>query len=112
MGETFEEVTLLGRPALFTDLWIDRGSVPDGYHMYEIRHDDDCQGDAVQIAKGILVNFWGTAIMRDKLRLGPDGYMDIDPDALNYFGKRDCRTMSEFMQAYPPKIKLPKGRER
>jgi hypothetical protein len=112
MKETFEEVTLLGRPALFTDLRIDRGSVPDGYHMYEIRHDDECMGDAVQIAKGILVNYWGTVIMRDKLRLPPDGYLDLNPDDLNYFGKRDCRSMDEFMRTYPPKTRPSKNHER
>jgi hypothetical protein len=111
MKERFDEVTLLGRPALFTDLRIERSTVPEGYHLYEVRHGDECQFDAVQVARGIMVNHCGTLIMRDKLRLGADGYLDIDPQDLDLSGKGGCRSMDEFMQAYPPKTKKPKNKE-
>lgn len=52
MKEDFEEVTILDKPALFTSLRIDRNTVPHGYHLYEVRHDDDCQGDAVWACAG------------------------------------------------------------
>ena len=111
MTEDYEEVTLLEKPAIFTILRIDRTTVPKGYHLYEIRHDDDCQGDAVQVAKGIMVNHWGTVIMRDELPMPPDGYLDIEPDDLNY-STGDCRSMAEFMQKYPAKTKPPQSHER
>jgi hypothetical protein len=104
MEEIFEEVTILNIPALFISLRIDRRTVPAGYHVYEVRHDDDCQGDAVQIAQGIMVNHWGSLITRDEIAL-PDGkYLDIDPDAL-VFAPNDCRCMSDFMEKYPLNIK-------
>ena len=101
MEESFEEVTILEKPALFTSIRIDRGTVPQGYHLYEVRHDDDCQGDAVQIARGIMVNHWGSLITREEIALPPDGYLDIEPEDLNY-GAGECRSMNDFMEKYPP----------
>jgi hypothetical protein len=111
MEEEFEEITVLGKPALFTPIRIDRNTVPQGYHYYEIRHDDECQGDAVQIARGIMVNHWGGIIMRDKLKLPPDGYIDIEPNDVSY-GAGDCRRVKDFMEKYPAKTKPPKSYER
>jgi hypothetical protein len=111
MKESFEEVAILGKPALFTCIRIDRSTVPRGYHLYEVRHDDERQGDAVQIARGILVNHWGTLITRDEIKLPPDKCLDIEPDDLNY-GCGDCRNMRDFMKAYPPKTRPPKSHER
>lgn len=51
MTENFEEVEILGKPALFSSLRIDRSTLPKGLYLYEVRHDDDCQGIACQIAR-------------------------------------------------------------
>ena len=45
MTEQFEDVTVLGHPMIFTCLRVDRDTVPEGLYMYEVRHDDDQQGD-------------------------------------------------------------------
>ena len=100
MIERFEEATILDKPALFTSARIDRSTIPHGYHLYEVRHDDDCQGDAVQIARSITVNHWGSLITPDELELDADGFMDIEPEAVNY-SAGDCRSMKEFMKKYP-----------
>ena len=47
MKETFEEVTVLDHPMIFTCARIDRDTVPKGLYVYEVRHDDDQQGDPV-----------------------------------------------------------------
>ena len=39
MEETFTEVRVLGKPAFFHDLRIDRSTVPKGLYLYEVRHD-------------------------------------------------------------------------
>lgn len=85
MTEKFEDVTVLGHPMLFTCLRVDRDTVPQGMYMYEVRHDDDQQGEPVQIANWIMVNHWGTLISNRPIRLEPrpDGrnaYRDIDPE--------------------------------
>ena len=111
MQEDFEEVTILNKPALFSSLRIDRNTIPRGYHLYEVRHDDECQGIAVQIARGIMVNHWGTLITRDEIKLPPDGYLDLEPEDLNYT-TGECDSMKEFMEKYPSIVKPPKSQER
>lgn len=63
----YEQVTVTGHTALYTNERIKRDTVPDGWYLYEVRHDDECQGIPCEIAKGILVNFWGSLLMHDKL---------------------------------------------
>jgi hypothetical protein len=100
MLEDFEEVTILDKPALFTPIRIKRDTVPHGYQLYEVRHDDDCQGDAVQIARNIVVNHWGSLITLDEIKLDLDGFLDIEPDDMNYC-TGDCRYMKDYMAKYP-----------
>ena len=111
MEEIFDEVTILEKPALFTCCRIERSTIPKGYEMYEVRHDDDCRGDAVQIARGIMVNHWGTLITREEIELPEDGRLNIDSDDLNY-GCGDCSTMKEFMEKYPQKVPPSRNRGR
>ena len=63
----YERVRILEKEAFFTCDRIQRDSVPEGLYQYEVRHDDDGFGNPVQIAKGILVNFYGSLLCRDKL---------------------------------------------
>lgn len=109
--EDFEEVTIFDKPALFTPLRIERDTVPRGYFSYEVRHDDDGMGDAVQLARNIIVNHWGTLITRDEIKLPSDGFLDIEPDAINY-GAGGCGSMKEYMEKYPAKAMPPKSYER
>ena len=104
MNESFEEVILLGKPAMFTSIRLNHSDVPKGYNIYELRHDDDCNGDVVQVGKRIIVNHWGTVIMRDKLALDANGLLDIEPDDINY-GTGDCNTMKEYIAKYPAQHK-------
>lgn len=85
MEETFENVTVSGYPMLFTCLRVDRKTVPEGLFLYEVRHDDDQQGEPVQIANWVMVNHWGTLISNRKIALEPNisgnnAYRDIDPE--------------------------------
>jgi len=115
MKETFEEVTVLGKPMLFTCLRIDRNTVPKGLYLYEVRHDDDQRGDPVQIGKWILVNHWGTLISNEPIKL--DSYetnnalRDIDPETdWNYEGVET--TVQKYMERHPPKKEKRKDFER
>ena len=54
---TYDEVTIFGVPALFTDLRVDRSTVPDGVYRYEVRYSDEYGGEPVELARGILVDF-------------------------------------------------------
>lgn len=44
MTEHYEEITVCGKPALFTSIRIKRDTVPDGLYTYDVRHDDECRG--------------------------------------------------------------------
>ena len=44
MTERYEEITVCGKPALFTSIRIKRDTVPDGLYAYDVWHDDKCRG--------------------------------------------------------------------
>lgn len=109
MAESYEKVTVLGKPMLFSGCRIDRKTLPKGMYLYEVRHDDDGRGDPCQIAQWVLVNHWGTLISNEPIKLVPstridNAYLDIDPEKdWNYEGE-EC-TLLEYMQEHPPKNK-------
>ena len=114
MEEKFEDVTVLGHPMLFTCARVDKSTVPDRLFMYEVRHDDDMQGDPVQIANWIMVNHWGTLISNRPVTLTPNAnrnnaYRDIDPEEdWNYEGS--VSTVKEYMEKHPPEVSKKKDR--
>lgn len=58
---------------------INRNTVPKGLYLYKVRHDDEGWGNPLQIAKGIMVNHFGSIITRGQVQLPANGYLDIDP---------------------------------
>lgn len=78
--EHFTPIKLYGREVLFTDLRIDSKLIPTGLHKYEIRHDDECLGEMVELSKRILVNHWGTILSDKPIDLGLEGYREINED--------------------------------
>lgn len=105
--EVFEEVTVLGKPMLFTPCRIDRNTIPKGLYMYEVRHDDDFRGDPVQIGKWVMVNHWGTLISSSPIRLDSyktenNAFRDIDPEKDWEYGDMSA-TVKEYMERHPPK---------
>lgn len=108
MTEQFEEITVCGKPALFTSIRIDRNTVPKALHVYDVRHDDDCMGIPCEIAPYVMVNHWGTIILAEPLELPDDGrrYIDEEND-WNYSpfdgeekDQKPCTTVEEFMKTY------------
>ena len=92
----YEQVTVLEKEAIFTDLRVSRDSVPKGFSCYEVRHDDECQGNPVEIAKGILVNFYGTLLVQGSLeRVEKEGYCFFEEDDWNDSGERSF-TLEEY----------------
>lgn len=87
---TWEKVKVLDKEGLFTELRVDRSTVPEGWYMYEVRHDDNSWGDPVEIAKGILVNHFGTLLVKEPIELTPfpetgNDYRYIDPETDWYY---------------------------
>lgn len=69
----------------FTDFRIDRSSIPEGFNMYEVA--DCCDGVPSYLAKGILVNFYGTIITKKEFDIN-DRYCDIESGDWEYLSSR------------------------
>ena len=80
MTEHYEEITVCGKPALFTSIRIKRDTVPDGLYTYDVRHDDECRGIPCEIAPYVMVNHWGTIILAEPLELPDDRRRYIDEE--------------------------------
>lgn len=65
LPQKYEVVVIFNKPMLFTCERMDRSEVPEGMFCYDIRHDDDCGGDMVEIKDKVRVNHWGTVLSRD-----------------------------------------------
>lgn len=80
----YERVRVFGKTGFFTNERIQRDSVPEGLYQYEVRHDDCCQGIPCEVAKGVLVNLWGTLLMPEELlEVEKYGYRYISEDDWN-----------------------------
>ncbi|MCL2697526.1 MAG: hypothetical protein FWE74_05545 [Oscillospiraceae bacterium] len=93
--EYYELVTLLGKPALFSETRIDRTAVPKGAFVYDLRHGDD--GKPTTIEPCVGANHAGTVIMTEPFDfgVGSDLYLNIN-NSLNFLG--EDRTIGEFME--------------
>ena len=76
--EKFKKVEVRGIECDFSDMRIDRSTVPESLYQYEVADDDESQGDPARVKKGIMVNFWGTLISDVPLPLGSDGVLWLD----------------------------------
>ena len=101
---TYEEATLFGQPVLFTDFRLDRTTIPAQLYLYEIRHADDDSGLPCQVAKGILVNFYGSILSLEPLDIPADGYLDIDPKSLTFPDVIPTMTADRFLRTYERSI--------
>lgn len=68
--ERFEKVSVCGIRCEFSDIRIDRSTVPEEKYQYEVAGDDDSGGDPARVRVGILVNFFGTLICDQPLPIG------------------------------------------
>lgn len=92
----FDEIIVLGTPALFTDWRVDRASVPADMKMY--------WGDSCQLARGIFVNFYGTILTLQPLLLNDCDYLDFDSSTgWGYIDDDPCATLAEFRSKYAGK---------
>ncbi len=94
----YERFEILGRDALFTSLRIDRKSLPEGLYAYDLRDCDDCSGDPCEVKSFVLVNHWGTVIVKEPIEGANDGVI-LNEDDYNYLGEE--MTLEEFANPAP-----------
>ena len=73
--EKFTKVMICGIECDFSDMRIDRSTIPEGKYQYEVAGDDDSGGDPARVQRGVLVNFFGTLICDEPLPVGEDGVL-------------------------------------
>ena len=94
----YERFEILGHDALFTNLRIDRKSLPDGLYAYDLRDCDDCSGNPAELRNFVLVNHWGTVITKEPIE-GADEGIVLDEDDYNYLG--EDMTLKEIANSTP-----------
>ena len=74
-NEFFSKVSVCGIQYEFSDMRIDKSTVPEGKYQYEVAEDDESGSEPARIKSGILVNFFGTLICDEPLPIGEDGVL-------------------------------------
>ena len=90
--EEYESFFILGQDALFTNARLDRTTIPEGLYAYDLR--DACDGNINELKDFVLVNHWGTVLVKEPIE-GADKGVQIKPYDYNYIG--DITTVDEFM---------------
>lgn len=85
----FERVEVFGKPALFTDLRVDRATVPEGYHIYDVRGSDYDSGKLNTLEHHVYVNHAGTVIAFEPLLGGKQEYRKCS-HKFNFLGDVCC----------------------
>ena len=94
--EEYETFFILGQDTLFTNSRLDRTTIPEGLYAYDLR--DECDGNINELKEFVLVNHWGTVLVKEPIE-GADRGVQIKPHDYNYIG--DTMTVDEFMNEQP-----------
>ena len=93
--ERFERALIDGREVLFTNLRIDRSTVPEILHCYDIRETDGFSGVAASVERYVLVNHWGTILSKEPISL-ENGRYKIEGDDIEY--QDEFYTVDEYIE--------------
>ena len=74
--EMLEEVQVSGHLALFTELRVDKSTIPEGVYCYALRHGDD-DSFPVALDKNVCVNYFGSVLMTEEIELEKSQYATI-----------------------------------
>lgn len=83
--EVLEEVELLGRTGYFTELRVDKETVPEEMHCYELRYGDD-DGFPVSVEESVRVNYFGAVLFTETLELGNEKALQFGYEDFSYTG--------------------------
>lgn len=98
--EQYELAEIDQRVVLFTNMRLDRNTVPDGLHCYDVRDSDNLDGSMAEIKPHVMVNHWGTILSHEPFPLNEWG--SYYPEEWGYLS--DTMTLSEFTAATPEQL--------
>lgn len=85
MTEEYEHIELFGKPALFTNARVDTHTVPDGWHVYDLRGSDNDPGSPCTLEILVVVNHAGSIVVPEPISF---------PDNQDYPGTAQSWSMS------------------
>lgn len=92
-----QEVEIKGHYGVFTELRVDKSTIPEGINCYELRHGEDDSYPAA-MEENVRINYFGTVLMTDKMELGEEGYVELAFDDFGFTG--EDLTMPEYRANY------------
>ncbi len=94
-NERYELIDIDGYICLYTDIRLDKKTIPESLYCYDVRDSDYCDGTFAEIRPSVLVNYWGTVICKEPLPL--DNFQSYYPkEAVNYLPGN--YTLESFME--------------
>jgi len=94
-SDRFEAVEVQGKTFLFSNMRMDRESLPEGCYAYDVRDDDECGGNFAQVQPYVVVNHWGTIFGPEEIILDERNQYscnDDDGQFVDFYG-----TYSDFI---------------
>ena len=79
---------------LFTNMRLDRDTVPEGIFCYDVRDSDDLDGNMAEVKPFVLVNHWGTILSKEPFPMDESG--SYYPEDWGYLG--EDMSLSEFQK--------------
>ena len=98
MTESFEHIELFGKPALFSDLRIDRSTVPDGWHCYDVRGSDHDPGRPTTLEARVVVNHAGTILSPEEITFPKGKNYRLIKEKINFL--EECVGIAEFCEQH------------
>ena len=98
--EEYQQIEMLGKPALFTNAHLTDADIPQGLYCYHLRHSDD--GDRFcSVEPKVGVNHGGSVITKEPIDFGEQGYISFAEDTEpNFIGGE--QTLGEFLRSDMP----------
>ena len=93
-AERYELAEIDGNIVLFTNMRLDRDTVPEGLFCYDVRDSDDLDGSMAEVKPFVMVNHWGTILSKEPFPLNKlESYY---PNDWCYLG--EIITLAEFQE--------------
>lgn len=93
--EGYELTEIDGRSVLFTNMRLDRDTVPAGIFCYDVRDSDALDGSMAEIKAVVVVNHWGTILCKEPFPTDESG--SYYPKDWGYLGKN--MSLVEFQES-------------
>lgn len=78
LNTDYQEMEVLGVTGLFSNLRVERESLPEGFYKYSLREGDNDFFSTVE--KAVMINHAGDFICKSELPLGEKGFKDLGED--------------------------------